>query len=556
MTSLKSHLERCPKKGNTNITESVKPSKISKQINKTDKDTFLDLMVRYVAGDYNSFLSVESSNLINLIQFGVELGYKYGNIELKDSIPKRKQVRAHVFNLAKKYREELKKDAVTASKYSCLSITTDIWTDGVVRNSYLDASIFYVDENFNLKHGLIAFKNFPESHTAAEIFNKIEEIASIYKIDHLKTPYVTDSGANVKAAFRNGEWYPCICHRFHTIINDSWNSTLSKDAEIRLTYDKMLAVRRVLHQSSNLESQIPRKLPNDVPTRAWLSLSNFFEAFISSYDKIHELFEERDVTPPTDKRLVKEISDAFKSLDFVFKTMEEANRPTLHLVLVNLSKVPRVMDSWPGRMSILRNEIFEGLVKKWVSEINQCHFLALGLHPNYKSLTILQQSTIMSRFEVPDMKTVIGAISETINDQAQTRTGEVDDPEIIAVETIEPSDSSATLPKLNDQVDEFMDPIDVIEEQSHVELDVFGEYDQFLKEKIAKVYANPLDYWKESSHKKLAKVAAGVYCIPASSAEPERHNSAAGATITKMRSRLAPEVVEELVFVNEFMKNQ
>ena len=101
-----------------------------------------------------------------------------------------------------------------------------------------------------------------------------------------------------------------------------------------------------------------------------------------------------------------------------------------------------------------------------------------------------------------------------------------------------------------------MDPIDVIEEQSHVELDVFGEYDQFLKEKIAKVYANPLDYWKESSHKKLAKVAAGVYCIPASSAEPERHNSAAGATITKMRSRLAPEVVEELVFVNEFMKNQ
>ena len=130
----------------------------------------------------------------------------------------------------------------------------------------------------------------------------------------MKAPYVTDSGANVKAAFRNGEWHSCICHRFHTIINDSWNFTLSKDAEIRLTYDKMIAVRRVL---------------NDVPTRAWLSLSNFFEAFISSYDKIHELFEERYVTPPTDKRLVKEISDAIKSLDFVFKTMEKANQPIL-----------------------------------------------------------------------------------------------------------------------------------------------------------------------------------------------------------------------------------
>lgn len=85
--------------------------------------------------------------------------------------------------------------------------------------------------------------------------------------------------------FKMGDWYPCMRHKFNAIINDSWNSTKSKDAEIRITYGNMSAVWRVLHQASNLEIQIPKKLPNDAPTEAWLSLSNFFQAFVCSYCK-------------------------------------------------------------------------------------------------------------------------------------------------------------------------------------------------------------------------------------------------------------------------------
>ena len=63
-------------------------------------------------------------------------------------------------------------------------------------------------------------------------------------------------------------------------------------------------------------------------------------------------------------------------------------------------------------------------------------------------------------------------------------------------------------------------------------------------------------YWRQSSHVNLKSIAASVFCIPVSSAEPERHNSAAGNSVTAMRNRLNPTTVETLFLLNEFFKNE
>ena len=82
------------------------------------------------------------------------------------------------------------------------------------------------------------------------------------------------------------------------------------------------------------------------------------------------------------------------------------------------------------------------------------------------------------------------------------------------------------------------------------------EYELFKKEPIAKFFENPLEYWKCSNFAKLKNIARSIYCIPVSSAEPERHNSAAGNTVTAVRNKLSPETVENLVIYNEFLKNR
>ena len=103
---------------------------------------------------------------------------------------------------------------------------------------------------------------------------------------------------------------------------------------------------------------------------------------------------------------------------------------------------------------------------------------------------------------------------------------------------------------------DFMDPIGEDESKNQISKpNIVSEYRQFLNSKIFNVYDNPLLFWRDSKYDNFKKVAASIFCIPVSSAEPERHNSAAGNTITPMRNRMNENTVEELVLINEFLKN-
>lgn len=66
-------------------------------------------------------------------------------------------------------------------------------------------------------------------------------------------------------------------------------------------------------------------------------------------------------------------------------------------------------------------------------------------------------------------------------------------------------------------------------------------------------YNNPLEWWKYNAKRfpLLSELASRYLCIPATSAPSERVFSSAGLTIAKDRSRLDPELANELVFLHE-----
>ena len=67
---------------------------------------------------------------------------------------------------------------------------------------------------------------------------------------------------------------------------------------------------------------------------------------------------------------------------------------------------------------------------------------------------------------------------------------------------------------------------------------------------------NPLDFWRKnhSLYPRLATIAKRVFAVPATSAAVEREFSLAGNIITKKRSRLSPETVNDIIFLNSFEK--
>ena len=87
------------------------------------------------------------------------------------------------------------------------------------------------------------------------------------------------------------------------------------------------------------------------------------------------------------------------------------------------------------------------------------------------------------------------------------------------------------------------------------------EVDSYLKDPPPLLDSSPTEWWKtnESRFPRLAILARQYLCIPATSVPCERVFSAAGLTVTRLRSRLTPEHVDMIIFLNKnalFMSNQ
>jgi hypothetical protein len=67
---------------------------------------------------------------------------------------------------------------------------------------------------------------------------------------------------------------------------------------------------------------------------------------------------------------------------------------------------------------------------------------------------------------------------------------------------------------------------------------------------------NPLHFWKNnhSLYPRLARIAKRVFAVPATSAAVEREFSLAGNIVTKKRSRLSPDTVNDIIFKNSFAR--
>ncbi|WAQ95606.1 ZBED1-like protein [Mya arenaria] len=77
------------------------------------------------------------------------------------------------------------------------------------------------------------------------------------------------------------------------------------------------------------------------------------------------------------------------------------------------------------------------------------------------------------------------------------------------------------------------------------------ELKDYLLEKCVDV--SPLTWWKdnESKYPRVAVVAKQILCIPATSVPSERVFSTAGILVSKLRNRLSPSLVDNIIFLNK-----
>lgn len=83
--------------------------------------------------------------------------------------------------------------------------------------------------------------------------------------------------------------------------------------------------------------------------------------------------------------------------------------------------------------------------------------------------------------------------------------------------------------------------------------DVESEVDMYLKDPPAPLESSPTCWWKVNERRfpTLATLAKRYLCTPGTSVPSERVFSVAGLTVNRLRTRLTPEHVNMLIFLNK-----
>jgi hypothetical protein len=152
----------------------------------------------------HSFQSVEHNGLLELVQTCVDVGATFGRVNVLDFWYGRKSIQKECELKFHQYTNDIKLIIQPHIENRTISATTDLWRDDVVQRYYLDFTVFYMTDDWQLKHNLLRCKYFDEqSKTAINISSQITSIFDEFNLLIGDTPITTDEGANIKAALKD-----------------------------------------------------------------------------------------------------------------------------------------------------------------------------------------------------------------------------------------------------------------------------------------------------------------------------------------------------------------
>ncbi|KAK3925940.1 E3 SUMO-protein ligase ZBED1 [Frankliniella fusca] len=275
----------------------------------------------------------------------------------------------------------------------------------------------------------------------------------------------------------------------------------------------------------------------------WNSVCIMLNSLVKAWDEVKELLTANGEAGRLNG-IVFEDMQWLNNFLSVFKDetdlLQGQNYPTLPYALLATIDLlehcdPVLLDS-PAQ-AVLRQRASAGVTKKLKITMDQK--IATFLWPKYRHLPMLSEK---------DRKEVYDKVRELLS-AAQTTDPDAD----VAAQ---PAPSPPKKPRLDNRFDKWCS---TGRENGLGELD---EVDRYLLSGSSTVQVEGLlGYWQSEFEsptallRNLAKLAHRLLGRPATSAPSERVFSAAGFVIQERRTRLAPELVDKILFLHSFLKN-
>ena len=445
-----------------------------------------------------------------------------------------------------------------------VSLTSDLWTS-TANDGYISLTGHYIDQNWKLCAKTLASRRMEDRHTGKNIAQAINEIRQDFKIGKVGC-LVTDNAANMSVAAKeaNFDHAGCFAHTLQLCVEDGLkmpaiDKALGAGRKLVSHFNKSVISTQALLEKQRSEGQKPLKVIQDVSTR-WNSAYLMMERLLSLRIPIYSVLYDKQCTSASDRSIL-DIKDChWKVMETIVPVLQPLFEAT---ELLGKENVPTgsaiyilVQDLVANHLEAsdidtvvardLKKAIKKGIMTRFFVNENGTPLdkilkspliISTALDPRFKQLKIMTN-------------TQRDIVKQKISDLLHEIKSDSNDGEQAPVEVkIEPGteDPAPKKPKL------FASLLgDICDLTLPTSLD--KEYSDFLEEPVR--IADPLEWWQsgEFRYPNVAKLAKVYLAIPATSVPSERTFSIAGMTMTKLRSSLDPDTLDEIIFINKNMK--
>ena len=426
----------------------------------------------------------------------------------------------------------------------------------VRKRSYLDVSAVYLDspDATSFTRIGLACRVFPDvPHTGEHIKTQITSVLREFGLSD-ETPITSDSGSNILKALSDNVNFVCFCHRFHTCFTDAMKATIQEDSDLRLLIDDMRALQGYVSHAGGINHQLPITIKSACLTRGWEDIIQLFHAFDESFDTLNDLLSKKELQHklPRNRTLISLVQNWIAPLRQIFRELETSKRPALHMVLVAYYKVEKYCESASNShpcLRILAKYLWSAMEKKYWTSTTTTHMIAVFLHPNLKSLSMIANSSSTKSTWLKSVRQDIeSGIVKLANDLPINSCAHPSQSQS------SPQNKKAKLHDDGEKTDGFFDDMFEVDAKTLTperERTVEDEINDYKIMTVQVKHTNPLDFWKENSDRFpiLNQLSRQIFIIQASSAESERHFSCAGNIVTEKRGSLDGETVEMLVLL-------
>ncbi|CAF3323163.1 unnamed protein product [Rotaria sp. Silwood2] len=159
-----------------------------------------DAELKFIVAGSHSFKSLENDGTLKLVQTAIEIGADIGLVDVHDIFYGRQTIREETLSKFHQYTDQVCSLLEESIKQHCVTATTDLRTDDLMKRTYLDFTIFFVNDIYELNHTLLRCKHFQEEKSGINIWYQIEEIFKSFNLSFGDTLVTTDQAPNMVKA--------------------------------------------------------------------------------------------------------------------------------------------------------------------------------------------------------------------------------------------------------------------------------------------------------------------------------------------------------------------